>query len=50
MKNFIDILNRHGSKNQGDDLLGFHLDMDYALEDEFEWAEIKEDPNADYIS
>ena len=49
MKNYAEILNQHGYKSHGDDLVGFHIYMDYGLEDEFEWVETKEVSNSDYM-
>jgi len=43
MSKFGDIIRNHGSRNSGDDLLGFQIDIDAYLEesDLFEWIDIK---------
>lgn len=43
MNAFGDIVRKHGSRNTGDDLLGFQIDMDAYLEesDLFDWFDVK---------
>jgi hypothetical protein len=49
MESFESILNRHGARNSGDDLLGFEIDMEHFLEtdDAIEWAEVVRRGRAD---
>ena len=51
MTRFSDIIRKHGSRNTGDNLLGFQLDMDAYLQssDLFECVDVKPTGNDDCI-